>query len=269
VSGGGAVEAGSALRTRAGREAMGIGRACAGLGVALLLLGGVAPVAIAKGEAESRERPPAVQKSSSLRATWYVLALGQLQGRLAVAHYWSSDEKFRALTLINGKPLLTIVNGPYYYTIDLAERAGVRVTRNPSAVASDGRYSRPFAQEWEEMVAAGGEKVRDETVAGRLTEVWRLTNNSGRRTVWVAKQKPMVPMRVETYDRKTAKEDIVDYVNWQLGLSISDEFFAPPPDVELEIFEYNEYVSTARQRPVGPAPPLYRQLLHGSRHQSD
>jgi hypothetical protein len=252
-----------------GRKTVRVARVCVGVAIASWLLGGVPPQAMAKAADKEEAGRPASAQSSSILPTWYALALGQLQGRLAVAHYWSSDKKFRALTLINGRPLLTIVNGPYYYTIDLAQRKGVRITRNPSSVASDGRYSRPFAQEWEELIAAGGEKVREEKVAGRVTEIWRLTNNSGRRTVWVSKEKPMVPLRVETYDRKTAKEDTVDYVNWQLGLSLADGFFEPPADIELDRFEYADYVTTARQRPVGPAPPLYRELLHGSRHETD
>lgn len=268
MSGESALEGRCAPRVAARGRLSCFARAGAGLAVAVWLLAGVALQVVAKAEDEDQARPPRSQRSPVL-PTWYALALGQLQGRLAVAHYWSSDQKFRALTLINGKPLLTLVNGPYYYTVDLAERTGIRITRNPTAVASDGRYSRPFAQEWEELIAAGGEKVRDETVAGRATEVWRLTNNSGRRTVWVSKQKPMVPMRVETYDRKTSQSDSVDYVNWQLGLSISDAFFEPPSDIAMETFEYGDYVTAARQRPVGPAPPLYRELLHGSRQESD
>ena len=159
--------------------------------------------------------------------------------------------------------VLTIVNGAYYYTIDVLEQVGVRIERNPLATAVDGRYSRPFADEWEELVAAGGEKVKEETIAGRVAEVWRITNNSGRRTVWVSHEKPMVPIRVETYDRSTGRQDSVDYLNWQLGLKIPDQFFEPPLGVDIQTFEYDEYVAAARKGPVGPAPPLYRQLLHG------
>lgn len=226
------------------------------------------PTAAAKVGEEARSKASSARRDSGA-ATWYALALGQLRGRLAVAHYWSYGEKFRAVTLINGKPLLTIVNGRYYYTIDVAERVGVRIARNPLAIASDGRYSRPFAEEWEQLVAAGGERVGEETIAGRVAEVWRLTNTSGRRTVWVSREKPMVPVRVETYDRDTTRLDSVDYVNWQFGLPIPEKFFDPPADIELQTFEYDAYITAARSGPVGPAPPLYRNLLHGGRHQRE
>lgn len=251
--------------TARGQVKRGLGAA---LAVALGLLVGLVPPAAAKvGEAPGAE-PPTVARSS-INRTWYALALGQLQGRLAVAHYWSYEEKFRALTLINGKPVLTIVNGSYYYTIDVAERIGIRIERNPRAQGEDGRYSRPFAQEWEELLAAGGEKVSEETVAGRTADVWRLTNNSGRRTVWVSQERPMVPMRVQTYDRKTGRDDSVDYVNWQLGLPIPEQFFEPPKGIKFQHFDYDAYVKAVRRGPVGPAPPLYRHLLHGQRHELD
>ena len=77
----------------------------------------------------------------------------------------------------------------------------------------------------------------------------------------------MVPMRVQTFDRKTGRDDSVDYVNWQLGLSIPEQFFDPPEGIELETFDYESYIAAARRGPVGPAPPLYRHLLHGNRHE--
>ncbi len=236
------------------------------LAVAVGLALGFAQPVDAKVAREAAAKAPAAARSR-VSPTWYALALGQLQGRLAVAHYWSYGTKFRALTLISGKPILTIVNGRFYYTIDLAERVGVRIERNPRAIAVDGRYARPFAEEWEELMAAGGEKVKEETVAGRVAEVWRLTNNSGRRTVWVSRERPMVPMRVQTFDRKTGRDDSVDYVNWQLGLPIPEQFFDPPEGIEMETFDYEGYIAAVRRGPVGPAPPLYRHLLHGNRHE--
>ena len=77
----------------------------------------------------------------------------------------------------------------------------------------------------------------------------------------------MIPVRVETYDRQTSRLDSVDYMNWQLGLEIPEHFFDPPQGVELQTFGYEAYVNRARMGPVGPAPPLYRTLLHGDRSQ--
>ena len=44
-----------------------------------------------------------------------------------------------------------------------------------------------------------------------------------------------------------------------------DSFFLPPPDVKLEMVTYESYLERAPKERVGPAPPMHRELLHGSR----
>ena len=47
------------------------------------------------------------------------------------------------------------------------------------------------------------------------------------------------------------------------GEALDDAFFEPDPRVVLERLEYADYLARAPQGPVGPAPVLYRDLLHG------
>ena len=75
---------------------------------------------------------------------------------------------------------------------------------------------------------------------------------------------PLVPLRIKTYDRATGTTGQVDYVNWLHGPPIRNEFFTPDPRVELESISYEQYKKQAGHRMIGPAPVLYRQLLHGN-----
>ncbi|MFP8873499.1 MAG: hypothetical protein VCB42_02965 [Myxococcota bacterium] len=210
--------------------------------------------------------PPApTADEANPESTWYAMALGRIGGRPAVAHFWSKGSKLRSETVIFGRPILTLVDKNYYYTIDVLDRKGLAIQRSPLSVEQDADRMRPFALEWEDMFEAGGEKVRSEKSGSEETEVWRLTNVSGRQTVWVSANEERLLLRVETYDRGSSTTDRVEYVNWQTGLAIPDSFFHPGSDVRIRRMEYKKYIQAARKGPVGPAPPLYRYLLHGRR----
>ncbi len=64
--------------------------------------------------------------------------------------------------------------------------------------------------------------------------------------------------------RRTGRSKTVDYVNWLSGIALPDGFFQPASDVQLEILEYEEYRERARKERIGPAPPLFGYLLHGT-----
>ena len=53
------------------------------------------------------------------------------------------------------------------------------------------------------------------------------------------------------------------YLDWAQGFQASDAFFAPDPRFELERIEYDAYLARSLRTQVGPAPVLYRSLLHG------
>ena len=219
---------------------------------------------------ETPEKPtsPAPAKGEGSELTWYAMALGQLAGRPVVGHFWSKGSKLRAETVIFGRPVLTLVDSEYYYTIDVLNGTGLAIQRSAVSIAEDASRTRPFATEWDEMSEAGGEKVRSEKFGSQEAEVWRLTNVSGRRTIWVSTEVPRLVMRVETYDRDSSETESVEYVNWQYGLPIPDPFFQPGPGIRIRRMEYGKYVAAARKGPVGPAPPLYRYLLHGRKKPS-
>ena len=72
-----------------------------------------------------------------------------------------------------------------------------------------------------------------------------------------------VPMYIEIYDRASTEKERVRFVEWQRHLPIAPAFFEPPPGVELERIDYASYRRRASRSSVGPAPPLFPDLLHG------
>ena len=72
-----------------------------------------------------------------------------------------------------------------------------------------------------------------------------------------------IPFQVQTYDRRSGMTEVLNYGGWMSGMQIDDDYFAPDPRTELQEFSYEEYVLRSRAGPVGPAPVLYKNLLHG------
>ena len=62
---------------------------------------------------------------------------------------------------------------------------------------------------------------------GRACEVFRLTDQLGRRELWVTKDKLRLPVRVVVYRRDTGRTVTTEFINWLTGLSIADGFFEP------------------------------------------
>ncbi|MDX2037823.1 MAG: hypothetical protein SFX72_14320, partial [Isosphaeraceae bacterium] len=90
-------------------------------------------------------------------------------------------------------------------------------------------------------------------------------DGAGKRTVWVTKAKPFVPLRAETFVRGSSDTITFDYSNWAFDLPMPESFFEIPSDVEVESLDYDEYMEKSAEGPVGPAPILYPDLLHGSK----
>jgi hypothetical protein len=231
-------------------------RVVAALGV--LLVFGAGP-----GIARSAEDEPvqAEEKAKALPDTWFATAVTTVGSRVQFTNYWSSGSRFRAESVLRGHRVVSIVNDDTYYSIDAVLAAGVSIARDPQAIAVDAKRGRPFADEWKQLLRAGGESVGREELLGRKCEVFRLTNSTGRRTVWVSLEEPRVPIRIMTFDRQSGQEETVDYINWLRGLLISSAFFEPGSQVRLLEFDYPEYSRVSRQAPVGPVPVLYRGFL--------
>ncbi len=224
------------------------------LGCALVL----APFACLaqKGAQAPKPRPPATAP------TWYALALAHSEIGLNVAYFWSKGEKMRAETVVAGHKIVSIVNGSTYTAYDAITRTGVAIGRAPEAIAKDAPGRRPFGREVEVIVGQGGEKVGEEEIGGRLCERYRVTDDAGRREVWVTKDELRLPVRLEIYTRLSGKTIYTDFVNWAAELEIDDGFFEPEPGLRLERLSFQEFAERGFT-PIGPVPILYMDLLTG------
>jgi hypothetical protein len=215
---------------------------------ALLLLLASAPVA-------AQEMP----------STWYAHRITQGDTPLIVEYLWSKGPKQRAEVVIGGLPIVTLVNGERYMIIDRLTNTGVSIQRSPAAIREDGTRSRPFGNEGKELREAGAEKVSTDTIAGRKCDRYRLTNREGRKEVCVTLDEKRLPLQLKVWQRSTGKEAVKHYVDWTSALPLPDEFFEPDPAVTLEHLSYDDYLRRASDEPIGPAPPLFGHLLHGTK----
>jgi len=222
--------------------------------------------AIVLGFALGAEKAPKQsEKKESAPATWYAQLVSGGDTPLRVDYFWSKGRKLRSETVLGGYPLLTLVSGEFYYVIDPIALTGIAVRRSPAALQADRANAgeRPFGNEGALLTSKGAEKIRDEKLDGRPVQVFRLTDDRGRREIWVSSDERRLPLRIDTFDRQSGAHVRTDYVDWSGGLDLPDSFFEPDPRVQLERLEYDEYVKRSTAGPVGPAPVLFRDLLHG------
>lgn len=195
--------------------------------------------------------------------SYYATSFGQSDSGYVVVQYWSKGTRFRSQAIIAGHPITTIVNGEWYYTLDELSGVGMAIRRSKAAMARDEERLRPFATEYDDMLGRGGEKIRSDTLNGGPVDVYQLTDDVGRRTLWATQDPNRLPLRVESYERRTGRTGRLDYVTWLPNLAISDGFFELPPNIQIARFEsYPEYLDALRKGPVPPAPPLFGYLLH-------
>jgi hypothetical protein len=142
--------------------------------------------------------------------------------------------------------------------------AGIAIRRAPAALAEESRTPRPFGNEAQILVDEGGEKIREENIAGKSADVYQITDDIGRRMVWVTQDDRRLPIRIEIFDRKSGSTLYKEYVDWVSGLPLTDAFFEPEPSIQFERFELDEYIAKTIERdPVAAIPILYGELLHG------
>jgi hypothetical protein len=113
------------------------------------------------------------------------------------------------------------------------------------------------------MIDQGGEKIREESIAGKPAEVYQITDNNGRRIVWVTQDDRRLPIRLEFFSRKAGSTRYKEYVDWVSGLAITDAFFEPEPGIQFERFELDEYIEKTLAKDSATLPILYPELLHG------
>lgn len=197
--------------------------------------------------------------------TWYGERIVSGDIPVHVEHLWSKGPKLRAETVIGGHPIVTLVNGERYFIVDPLTKTGVAIQRSPRAIRADAARGRPFGNEATILLEIGGEKVSTQEVSGRPCDLYRLTNSEGRHEVCVSQDEARLPVLVRIWRRSSGKEALTRYLDWTRGLALSDAFFEPEPDVALESLSYDEYVARAAKEQIGPAPPFFRDLLHGTR----
>jgi hypothetical protein len=206
--------------------------------------------------------PMAAQETPS---TWYAERVISGDTPPIVEHLWSKGSKLRAETVIGGHPILTLVDGQRYITVDRLSKTGVSIQRSSDAIRQDAERSRPFGNEGSILQRAGGEKVSTEKVGGRPCDLYRLTNSEGRQEVCISQDQARLPLQLRVWRRKSGKEAVTRYLDWVSGIALPDAFFVPDSSVELEQLSYQDYLRRAGNEEIGPAPPLFRGLLHGTK----
>lgn len=196
--------------------------------------------------------------------TWYAQALTRGEAGLNITHFWSKGTMLRAETVVAGHKVITIVRGDTYYAYDGLTGEGLAIKREPEAVQRQRQRQRdrPFGNEYRILLEQGAEKIRDETMMGRPTGVYRVTDGMGKRELWVTEDAERIPLRLEIFDRSRGQNRTTDYLNWQSDLHIPDSFFDPDSSSRLETMDYREYLNrSSEQGSVGPVPVLYLSLL--------
>jgi len=221
--------------------------------LAALSAGGDEPVESAEDASIAAPRPD----------TWYATSYVKSSMGLHVIHYWSKRSWMRAQTTLDGHPVVTIVRDGDYIGFDALTGRGVRIRRAPEAVEEDRDRPRPFGNDLAELIAQGADKVEDTERSGRAVEIWRKTDGAGRRKLWVTRDEPRLPMRLEIFVRGGSETVTTDYADWVKGMTIPDSFFEAPSNVKLEKLDYPAYIDASAVRAVGPV--LYPELLHGSK----
>lgn len=193
---------------------------------------------------------------------WYMQSVSQSETTgYQNAHYWSHGPKFRFETVIDGHPVVNIVNGPHYYAIDLFSGVGIVIERSSKAVAQDRLVPRPFGNDHIQLLNEGGELVREEVLFGKPCKVYRLTNDRGKREVWVDKKLDL-PIRSIIFQRVTSSETVTDYIGWAHdNREVQAAFFEPDPRLKLVDIKYDSFARYAEEGTVVPV--LFPYLVHG------
>jgi hypothetical protein len=224
-----------------------------------------AGAAIAQEEPKPKAAAEKEPEKAELQPTWYAQALAHSdKGGLNVTDFWAKKNLMRAETVVRGRRIVTIIRGPAYIAFDRIGRVGVAIQRSPKAVAQDTERSRPFGNELEALIRRGAENVGSERLGGRKVDAWRITDQLGRREVWVTQDEFRLPLRVEIFLRGSGDTAVTDFLGWQRGMVIPDVFFFPDTDIELTEISYEKYLEeAAKLKPIGSVPVLYDDLLHG------
>jgi hypothetical protein len=196
---------------------------------------------------------------------WWTQRLTFGTGPALVENLWSKGRRMRAESVFDGNPVVTLVDAERYTIIDVLRGTGVSIARSPIAMGQDAKRERPFGYEARSLLEIA-EKVGTEVRAGRDVDHYRATARDGDRSeVWVTQDELSLPMEELFRARETGAKNQRIYLRW-VQAAFPDAFFEPGPGLKLEKLSYEQYVERTRKgEAIGPAPPLYADLLHGRR----
>jgi outer membrane lipoprotein-sorting protein len=194
---------------------------------------------------------------------YYAATFGRSGSDIVFVHYWSSGDMLRSETVLHGNPIVTIVREKTYYCYNPLTRQGYAIKRSKRTIAIAEKLPRPFANELHQMLENGGEKVRSDPLGGTTVDVYRVTDDAGKRTLWVTTDGRDLPLRLESYSRRSGNTTRLDWANWMPGIKVPDDYFDVPRDIELRRFDsYEVYIEALGKEAIPPAPPLFHNLLH-------
>ena len=204
--------------------------------------------------------PAAAQEDS-----WWTQRITFGTGPALVENLWCKGPRMRAESVFDGNPIVTLVDSERYVIIDTLRRTGVAIGRSPIAIGQDAARERPFGYEAKALLKSA-EKIGSEVRAGRDVDHYRITASDGDRSeVWVTQDELHLPMEELFRARDTGAKNQRIYLRW-VQAAFPDALFEPESGVKLEKLSYEQYVERTRKgEAVGPAPPLYADLLHGRR----
>jgi hypothetical protein len=186
-----------------------------------------------------------------------------------VERLWSKGPALRAEIVLAGHAVVTYVKGDRYVVVDALTGKGTSIQRSPKAVAEDATRGRPFGGEQKVLVAAGGEKVKTEGTGDAACDLYRITDQAGRREVCVSTGKEQLPIFARAWDRHSGAESETRYLAWSRDLegkdiALSDSFFSPDPRVTLTSYSFDDFMAKAQAgESVSVGPILYPELLIG------
>jgi hypothetical protein len=201
------------------------------------------------------------QPAPAASDTWYTERLMSTGGSPTIEHLWSKGPWLRSELVVGGQPIVQLVKGDRYLIVNRLQRRGVAIQRSPLAIANDASGKRPFADDRDRIIAAGGERVGSHDLGGQPCDVYRVTDRDGRRETCVTSAG--LPVRTEMWHRASGSSSTASYLSWASNVPLPDEFFEPEPGTVIEEYTYEGYLEAVRKGPVGPSPPLHGHLLHG------
>src|SRR5512134_1289218 len=126
-------------------------------------------------------QPAAPAKAPAGPETWYTERLMSGGRAPTIEHLWSKGPWLRSELVVGGQPIVQLVKGSRYVIVNRLERRGIAIQRSPLAIAHDAAGKRPFADDRDRIVAAGGERVGMQKLGGSECELYRITDRDGKR----------------------------------------------------------------------------------------